>query len=113
LAPPKIPALPLCRAVTDPELADIQTSQKFTGSPNGSEVKYFTPDLSHASRYARFIFRCVPADGPYTAVNGSIDGQHVTSQLKVVVDCGIQSIVLPLTLLNQVTFISTEDKLDL
>jgi hypothetical protein len=94
----KQPRIDLYRAVQRAEARSISTLGAFT-NPQGIEAKYFTETLEDVTTYAskadaRFN------DGPYRIVKTTIRSDLVTADMRVSVDDGIRTVVLPTELLR-------------
>ncbi len=97
--PKKIKTKQLFRAVKPAELEQIKQTRTFQLSKQSVEGKYFS-SKEGASQYARQAYRAFATiDGyePYTIVKTSISEEHIDDSWKVVVDSGIETIVVPST----------------
>ena len=89
---------PIHRVVQDEELADIQSTGIFRPSPYGSEGKYFSSTPEGAASYAQQAYNRYN-DPPYTLVESSIPSEFLTPDMRVNVDRGIDTYVIPNDLL--------------
>jgi RHS repeat-associated protein len=88
----------LFRAVMDKELDDL--AEGAFRNPAGIEVKYFSETAEGAASYARQAHRAF-GDGPFTIVETRIPSNLITSGMRVTVDRGIRTIVVPTEALPQ------------
>ncbi len=89
----------LYRAVSPSELKQIQETRIFKTLPGMSEGKYFSTNLAGIQQYAEMAENAF-GDAPYAYVKTSIPKSVVTDVMKVEVDSGIGSLVIPPENLN-------------
>ena len=89
----------LFRAVTGGELASITALGAFT-NPRGIEVKYFSTTLKGARSYAEQAASAF-GEGPFTMVKTSIPLRLITAIMRVTVDRGIDTVIVPTVLLSR------------
>src|SRR4051794_9500585 len=89
----------LYRAVTEPELASIRSTKGFTNPP-GIEVKYFSTTRHGAWSYAAQAAAAF-GEGPFTVVQTSISSRLITNVMRVTVDRGIETVIVPTDLLPE------------
>jgi hypothetical protein len=99
--PPTPLRIDLYRAVKEAEARSIRTLGVFT-NPAGIEAKYFAETLEGARAYAvsadaRFN------DGPYRIVKTTFRSDLIEDEMRVSVDDGIRTVVLPTELLPYLT----------
>lgn len=87
----------LYRAVLGDELSDIAERQAFR-NPSGIESKYFSTSAEGAASYARQAAHAF-GEGPFTIIETSIASNLITRQMRVTVDRGVSTVVLPTRLL--------------
>jgi RHS repeat-associated protein len=85
----------LYRTVSPAELDDILKSGNAFRNPPGIEVKYFSSTPEGAASYAQQTFGTGLYQGPYTIVGTQIQTNLIDSSMKVTVDRGIQTVVVP------------------
>lgn len=83
----------LYRTVMQTELDDIASRGAFR-NPAGIEVKYFSTSPEGAASYARQAARGF-GDGPFTLVETSIPTRLIAPEMRVVVDRGVDTVVVP------------------
>lgn len=91
----------LYRAVMPNELADIEASNVLQNTV-GNEVKYFSTTAEGAASYGQQAAKAF-GDGPFTIVQSSIPTSAITTEMQVVVDGGIQTVVVPTELLPKMS----------
>jgi hypothetical protein len=80
-----------------PEGADIRSRGAFA-NPAGIEAKYFTTRLEDAQAYAALATSAF-GDGPFEFVETSLENAAITPDMRVTVDRGLTTIVVPTNLL--------------
>jgi RHS repeat-associated protein len=87
----------LYRAVTQAELADLNVNSGKFRNPAGIETKYFSTTEEGAACYARQAYRAGEPiyEGPYTIVETEIPSAAISAEMRVTVDRGVNTIVVP------------------
>jgi hypothetical protein len=91
----------LYRAVMPGEAADIAATGVLR-NPTGVEVKYFSTAIDGAASYANLAARAF-GDGPFTFIRVDIPTNLITTEMRVTVDRGVPTVVLPSELLPRTT----------
>jgi hypothetical protein len=92
----------LYRAVMPGEAADIAASGVLR-NPNGIEVKYFSTTIDGAASYAQQASRAF-GDGPFTFIRVDVPTNLITTEMRVTVDRGVPTVVLPSNMLPHTSF---------
>jgi hypothetical protein len=89
----------LWRVALDPEIENINKTGIFRLPPGYGEAKYFSDTSELAASFAKQAYSRWPQDGPYTMLKTAIPRDFITPEMKVTVDRGISTIVIPEELL--------------
>jgi hypothetical protein len=92
----------LYRAVRGEELISIHAGRRFENPEElGMEVKYFATSLEDAHRFADTAGASYE-DGPYMIARTRIEDEFVTDEMRLLVDGGLDTVVLTTVRLNYV-----------